>query len=73
MHWNSLSEFLAMGDQGLYVWGALGGMAMAMVLELFQLIRRRKNLMIRLEKQCRTEIHRRDQYKDHTSISGGIR
>ena len=61
MHWDSLSEFLAMGEQGQYVWAALGVMLIAMILEPAGLIRRRKKLMDRREKTRCTERSGRDQ------------
>jgi heme exporter protein D len=33
MNWNSLSDFLAMGGYGLYVWGSYGVAAVLMVAE----------------------------------------
>jgi heme exporter protein D len=33
MHWNSLADFLAMGNHGLYVWGSVVVMALLMVAE----------------------------------------
>ena len=33
MHWQSLSEFLAMGGRGGFVWGAYGAMALLMLVE----------------------------------------
>ena len=35
--WNSMSEFLAMGGYGLYVWGAFGMTAAAVAAELWQI------------------------------------
>ena len=40
MTWGSLSEFLAMGGYGLYVWGSYGMTALCIVLEV-SLLRRR--------------------------------
>lgn len=34
MNWGSMSEFLAMGGYGLYVWGSFGMTALAIVIEL---------------------------------------
>ena len=61
MHWNSLSEFLAMGEQGHYVWAALGVMLIAMILEPAGLIFRRRKLMNRRENKRCTERPGRDQ------------
>jgi heme exporter protein CcmD len=33
MHWHSVSEFLAMGGRGAFVWGAYGTMALLMSME----------------------------------------
>ena len=55
MYWNSFSEFLAMGHHGLYVWGSVGVMAFAMILEPILLIKGRKNLIARLKRQFRAE------------------
>ena len=33
MQWHSLSEFLAMGGRGGFVWGAYGVMALLMIVE----------------------------------------
>lgn len=55
MYWNSLSEFLAMGRHGVYVWGSVGVMALLMVLEPLLLIRGRKSLIARLKRQFRAE------------------
>ncbi|MDR2112388.1 MAG: heme exporter protein CcmD [Candidatus Accumulibacter sp.] len=55
MHWNSLSEFLAMGNHGLYVWGSFAVMAAAMILEPLLLARERKRLLERLRRQYRAE------------------
>ena len=33
MHWNSVSEFFAMGGYGLYVWGSMGVTAGVMAAE----------------------------------------
>jgi heme exporter protein D len=55
MYWNSFSEFLAMGNHGLYVWGSFGVMALLMVLEPILLIQGRKSLITRLKRQFRAE------------------
>jgi heme exporter protein D len=34
MHWHSVSEFLAMGGRGGFVWGAYGTMALLMLVEV---------------------------------------
>jgi heme exporter protein D len=42
MHWNSISEFLAMGGYALYVWGSFGITFLAMAIEVWLLNKRRK-------------------------------
>ncbi|HLR12656.1 MAG TPA: heme exporter protein CcmD [Burkholderiaceae bacterium] len=39
MNWSSLSDFLAMGGYGGYVWGALGMVALVLLAEVVQLSR----------------------------------
>ena len=55
MYWNSLSDFLAMGNHGLYVWGSFIVMAVLMILEPILLVRSRKDLIARLKRQYRAE------------------
>ena len=55
MYWNSFSEFLAMGQHGLYVWGSVGVMAIVMIVEPLLLIKGRKSLITRLRRQLRAE------------------
>ncbi len=55
IYWNSLSDFLAMGNHGLYVWGSFIVMAALMILEPILLIRSRKSLIARLKRQYRAE------------------
>ena len=55
IYWNSFAEFLAMGNHGTYVWGAVGVMALAMILEPLLLIRGHKGLVARLQNQFRAE------------------
>ena len=40
MSWGSVSEFLAMGGYGLYVWGSYGVAALALAIEVFLVVRR---------------------------------
>jgi heme exporter protein D len=44
MNWGSLSEFLAMGGYGLYVWGSFGMCALVVAGEVFGLAQRRRAL-----------------------------
>lgn len=55
MYWNSLSDFLAMGNHGLYVWGSFIVMALVMILEPVLLVRGRRQLIDRLRRQLRAE------------------
>jgi len=55
MHWNSFFEFLAMGKHGVYVWGSVVVMALAMIVEPLLLIRGQKSLVARLKRQLRAE------------------
>ena len=60
MYWNSLSDFLAMGTHGVYVWGSFIVMALVMILEPVFLVRSRKQLIVRLRRQLRAEKLDRD-------------
>jgi heme exporter protein D len=53
IHWNSFSEFLAMGGYGLYVWGSFGLNALIMIVEPIMAVQRRKSLVARLKRQSR--------------------
>jgi heme exporter protein D len=55
MHWNSFSEFLAMGGYAFYVWGSVAATALLMTLEPILLVRGRKRLVARLKRQFRAE------------------
>lgn len=55
MYWNSFSDFLAMGNHGVYVWGSVGVTALLMTLEPILLVRGRKSLVARLKRQFRAE------------------
>ncbi len=55
MFWNSFSEFLAMGNHGVYVWGSFGVMAITMILEPVLLIQGHKGLIARLKREFRAE------------------
>lgn len=55
MYWNSFSDFLAMGTHGVYVWGSVGVMALSMAMEPILLMRGRKSLIARLQRQFRAE------------------
>ena len=55
MYWNSFSEFLAMGNHGVYVWGSVGVLALLMILEPILIAQGRKSLVARLKRQFRAE------------------
>ncbi|QRJ65723.1 heme exporter protein CcmD [Azospira restricta] len=55
MHWQSFSDFLAMGGYGLYVWGSFGVTALILALEPMLAVRRRRGLLLRLGRQLRAE------------------
>ncbi|QEL63698.1 heme exporter protein D [Oryzomicrobium terrae] len=55
MHWNSASEFFAMGGYAFYVWGSLGVTALALLLEPILVARRRHNVVTRLQRELRAE------------------
>ena len=55
MYWSSFSDFLAMGNHGVYVWGSVIVMAIAMIVEPLLLIRGQKSLVARLKRQLRAE------------------
>ena len=55
VYWTSFSEFLAMGNHGVYVWGSVIVMAIAMIVEPLLLIRGQKSLVARLKRQLRAE------------------
>lgn len=55
IHWNSFSDFLAMGGYGLYVWGSFGVTALVMIAEPILAVRSRKALVARLKRQARAE------------------
>jgi heme exporter protein D len=69
MYWNSFSEFLAMGNHGVYVWGSVGVMAILMVLEPVLLIEGQRKLVTRLKRQFRAE--KSDRSADRTTASQG--
>ncbi len=46
MHWNSVSEFLAMGGYGFYVWGSFGITFFCMAIEVFLLRKHSQNINV---------------------------
>ena len=55
IHWNSFSDFLAMGGYGLYVWGSFGVTALIMIIEPIMVARNRRTTIARLKRQMRAE------------------
>ncbi len=55
IHWNSFSDFLAMGGYGLYVWGSFGVTVLIMAVEPIMVARNRKTTITRLKRQMRAE------------------
>ena len=55
IHWNSFSDFIAMGGYGLYVWGSFGVPALIMAIEPIVVSRNRKTTIARLKRQLRAE------------------
>jgi heme exporter protein D len=55
IHWNSFSDFLAMGGYGFYVWGSFGATVLIMVIEPIVVARNRKNTIARLRRQLRAD------------------
>ena len=47
MQWSSVSEFLAMGGYGLYIWGAYAVTAVVIAAEVITLVRRGRTLRAR--------------------------
>lgn len=60
IHWNSFSDFIAMGGYGFYVWGSFGLTALIMLIEPIVAVRNQKTLIARLKRQLRAEA-RADQ------------
>lgn len=55
MQWNSLSEFLAMGGYGFYVWGSFGLTAAVVVIETLLIRRQRTELLRNLRNELLSE------------------
>lgn len=49
LHWSSLSDFLAMGGYGLYVWGSFGMTVLVVIAELWSLRARRRALSLEID------------------------
>lgn len=55
IYWNSLSDFLAMGGYGLYVWGSFGVTVLIMAIEPIVVARNQNATKARLKRQIRAE------------------
>jgi heme exporter protein D len=55
MHWNSVSEFFAMGGYALYVWGSFGISAAVVVGEILLLRSQRKAILENLRNELLSE------------------
>ncbi len=55
IHWNSFSDFIAMGGYGGYVWGSFGVTALIMFIEPLLTIRNQSATIARLKRQMRAE------------------
>ena len=55
IHWNSFSDFIAMGGYGFYVWGSFGMTALIMAIEPIAIRRTRSATITRLQRQLRAE------------------
>ncbi len=55
IYWSSLSDFLAMGGYGLYVWGSFGATVLIMAVEPILVARNRKTTITRLKRQLRAD------------------
>jgi heme exporter protein D len=55
MHWNSISEFFAMGGYGFYVWGSFGLTAVVMLGEALQIRSQRAEVCRNLRNELISE------------------
>jgi heme exporter protein D len=67
MHWNSFSDFLAMGGYATYVWGSFGVTVLLMTLEPILLARGQNQLVARLKRQFRAELSERSEPSKYRS------
>ncbi len=56
MHWNSVSDFFAMGGYALYVWGSFGITAVVGVVEVLLVNQQRKAIQRNLRNAFQSEI-----------------
>ena len=55
MHWNSVSDFFAMGGYAFYVWGSFGLTAVVVAGEVLLLRAQRKNILRNLRNELLSE------------------
>lgn len=55
MHWNSLSDFIAMGGYAGYVWGSVGVTAALLTIEPLLIASHRRTTIARLKRQFRAD------------------
>lgn len=55
MQWNSISEFIAMGGYGFYVWGSFGTTALTMLGEMLYTHLQRKETLKNLRSESFSE------------------
>ena len=55
MHWNSLSDFLAMGGYAFYVWGSVGVTVLLLTLEPLLIKQSHRRTVARLQRQFRAD------------------
>ena len=68
IHWNSFSDFIAMGGYGTYVWGSFGVTVLIMTIEPIVAIRNQRTLIARLKRQIRAET-RADTRSDNRTAA----
>ena len=65
MYWKNLSDFLAMGNHGFYVWGSLIVFALVLVLEPLLLKQGHKILITRLKREIAAESPERTKQREN--------
>ena len=60
MNWDSLSAFIDMGGRGAFVWGSYGVTFALIAVELWMLIRRRRDTLQRLHRLQQLDAERGD-------------
>ena len=55
MHWNSISDFFAMGGYAFYVWGSFGLTAAVMAIEMLLIRSQRTELLRNLRNELLSE------------------